>query len=375
MKSPVSARHSRGSFRPDIEGLRGIAVVLVALFHAGAHGFRGGYIGVDVFFAVSGYLITGMIVKEIEKTAAFSFKNFYARRVRRLLPASGLMVAGVLLAGVLLYSPLELSRYAIWGTYTSLYISNFMFMRAAVNYFAAVTINPFLHTWSLAVEEQFYLLWPGLIVLASWRSRSRRQLAGWLLAVTVLSLAASIWVTHVRQPWAFFSLPTRALGVWGGWASVFIAKRSPVAEAKMAEIVELGGLRRALSGWTLLQQREAGVPRICCVSACCRYPSHVAGRRDGHAFDLTKDAGVAGDAVAGKTFLLMVPMALAFSDLCQGVLSRAGLAWQAARGGRSSADGAAHVLASGESWPLQSILDGEACAVAWAGSPEFQRWG
>jgi peptidoglycan/LPS O-acetylase OafA/YrhL len=214
----MSARPTRGAFRPDIEGLRGIAVILVVLFHSGVPGFRGGYVGVDVFFVVSGYLITGLIVTEIERTAAFSVRNFYARRVRRLLPASGLAVVGVILAGVVLYSPLELSRYAKWGAYTSLYISNFMFMRDAVNYFAGpVTNNPFLHTWSLAVEEQFYLLWPALIALISWRSPSRRRLAGWLFAVTVLSLAASIWVTDVRQPWAFFSLPTRAweFGVGG----------------------------------------------------------------------------------------------------------------------------------------------------------------
>jgi peptidoglycan/LPS O-acetylase OafA/YrhL len=205
------SQHSRGSFRPDIEGLRGIAVLVVVLFHTGLPGFRGGYIGVDVFFALSGYLITGLIVAEIEKTGAFSFRNFYARRVRRLLPASGLMVVGILLAGMVLYSPLELSRYAIWGAYTSAYVSNLMFMREAGNYFlGAVTDNPFLHTWSLAVEEQFYLLWPALIALVFLGARSRRRLVVALFAVTALSLGACIWVTHMRQPWAFYSLPTRA---------------------------------------------------------------------------------------------------------------------------------------------------------------------
>jgi len=212
MKSLATSNHpARESFRPDIEGLRGIAVLLVVLFHTGLPGFRGGYVGVDVFFALSGYLITGLIVSEIDKTASFSFRNFYARRVRRLLPASGLMVMGVLLAGLVLYSPLELSRYVIWGAYASSYVSNFMCMREAGNYFAGtVTGNPFLHAWSLSVEEQFYLLWPALIALVFLRSRSRRRLAVSLFAVTVLSLGACIWVTYVRQPWAFYSLPTRA---------------------------------------------------------------------------------------------------------------------------------------------------------------------
>jgi peptidoglycan/LPS O-acetylase OafA/YrhL len=230
MNSRVTAgRRPGGAFRPDIEGLRGIAVLLVVLFHCGVPGFRGGYIGVDVFFALSGYLITGLIVAEIEKTAAFSFRNFYARRVRRLLPASGLMVMGVLCAGVILYSPLELARYAIWGTYTSLYFSNFMFARESVNYFAgAVKDNPFLHTWSLAVEEQFYLLWPALIVLVYLSTRSRRRLAVFLLVVATFSMAASIWVTRLRQPWAFFSLPTRAWE-FGAGGLVCLLRRSSLS--------------------------------------------------------------------------------------------------------------------------------------------------
>jgi len=244
MKSLDTANHRpRGSFRPDIEGLRGIAVVLVVLFHTGLPGFRGGYIGVDVFFALSGYLITGLIVSEIEKTRAFSFRNFYARRVRRLLPASGLMVLGVLLAGVVLYSPLELSQYAIWGAYASSYVSNLIFMREAGNYFVGnVTQNPFLHTWSLAVEEQFYLLWPALIVFVFLRSRSRRRLAVSLFAVTTLSLGACIWVTYVRQSWAFYSLPTRAWEFGAGGLACLFQREALSGKDKWLKVLSWAGL-------------------------------------------------------------------------------------------------------------------------------------
>src|SRR5882672_5898118 len=98
--------------------MRGIAVVLVVFFHCGAPGFGGGFIGVDVFFALSGYLITGLIVNEIEREGRLSFRNFYARRVRRLLPASGLVVVSTLLLGFFVYSPLELANYAKWASYT-----------------------------------------------------------------------------------------------------------------------------------------------------------------------------------------------------------------------------------------------------------------
>jgi peptidoglycan/LPS O-acetylase OafA/YrhL len=243
MKSLATAYNSpRGSFRPDIEGLRGIAVVLVVLFHTGLPGFRGGYIGVDVFFALSGYLITGLIVSEIEKTGAFSFRNFYARRVRRLLPASGLMVLGVLVAGIVLYSPLELSQYAIWGAYTSSYVSNLMCMREAGNYFSGnVTENPFLHTWSLAVEEQFYLLWPALIAFVFLRSRSRRRLAVSLSAVTALSLGACIWITYVRQSWAFYSLPTRAWEFGAGGLACLFQREALSGKEKWLKVLSWAG--------------------------------------------------------------------------------------------------------------------------------------
>jgi peptidoglycan/LPS O-acetylase OafA/YrhL len=207
-----TAQNKKNEFRPDIEGMRGIAVLLVVLFHTGVPGFGGGYVGVDVFFALSGYLITGIILNEIGKRGKLSFRNFYARRARRLLPAAGLVVLSTLLLIVLLYSPLELAKFARWASYTSLYASNLMFLRDASNYFASdVTKNPYLHTWSLAVEEQFYLFWPGVIALTLMATKARRRyLAVALAVISTFSLAICIWLTNYRAPWAFFSLPTRA---------------------------------------------------------------------------------------------------------------------------------------------------------------------
>lgn len=160
-------------------------MLLVVMFHCGVPGFDGGFIGVDVFFALSGYLITGLILNEIARTGTLSFRNFYARRARRLLPAAGLVVLSTLVLGLLVYSPLEVAGFAKWASYTSLYISNLMFVRDASNYFASdVATNPFLHTWSLAVEEQFYLLWPALIATSLLVMKSRRRLATHIPRIT-----------------------------------------------------------------------------------------------------------------------------------------------------------------------------------------------
>lgn len=253
---------SSSGFRPDIEGMRGIAVLLVVLYHCGIPGFDGGFIGVDVFFALSGYLITGLILNEIARTGKLSFRNFYARRARRLLPAAGLVILTTLLLGLLVYSPLELAGFAKWAAYTSLYFSNYMFVRDASNYFASdVATNPFLHTWSLAIEEQFYLLWPALIATALLLMKSRRRLAVLLTLISAISLALCIWLTHYRQPWAFFSLPPRAweFGL-GGLACMLPAEKLGL-RAGRTKLLGWAGLIAVLTGGCLYspQTRFPGI--------------------------------------------------------------------------------------------------------------------
>src|SRR5579864_8360422 len=127
---------SESSFRPDIEGLRGIAILLVVAYHVGLFGFSGGFIGVDVFFVLSGYLITGLLLKEARKTGKIGLVNFYARRVRRLLPASGFMLLCTVFVSALLLPPLEQSHLWKAAGATAAYCSNVLFMLQRMNYFA-----------------------------------------------------------------------------------------------------------------------------------------------------------------------------------------------------------------------------------------------
>jgi peptidoglycan/LPS O-acetylase OafA/YrhL len=224
------SRIADSGFRPDVEGLRGIAVLLVVLFHCGVPGFAGGFTGVDIFFTLSGYLITNLIVNEIERNGTLRFRQFYARRVRRLLPASGFVVVATLLLGFAVYSPLEQAAHASMARYTLVYVSNYLFMRDATDYFARdVATNPYLHTWSLAVEEQFYIFWPAVIALALHRTETRRRAVVVLSGVCLISFGLCVWWTHTQQPWAFFGSPARAweFGL-GGLASLV---RKPVLSA------------------------------------------------------------------------------------------------------------------------------------------------
>jgi peptidoglycan/LPS O-acetylase OafA/YrhL len=255
---PEAGPSRKEGFRSDIEGMRGIAVLLVVLFHSGVRGFGGGFIGVDVFFALSGYLITGIILNEITKRGKLSFRNFYARRARRLLPAAGLVVVSTLLLMLLIYSPLELAKYARWASYTSLYASNYMFMRDASNYFASdVTRNPYLHTWSLAVEEQFYLFWPALIALTLVATKSRRQLAIVLTVMSAVSLAFCIWLTDYRAPWAFFSLPTRAWEFGLGGLGCMASAECLVRRKNLIAAVGWLGFAAVLAGSFLFTSQTA----------------------------------------------------------------------------------------------------------------------
>ncbi|MBA2381379.1 MAG: acyltransferase family protein, partial [Chloroflexi bacterium] len=213
-----TASTSRDAFRPDIEGLRGLAVLVVILFHAGLAGILGGFVGVDVFFVISGFLITGLLLRERERTGGIALLPFYARRARRLLPAAIVVLVVTLVAAMNLVAPLDRPTVGLDGAAAALSIGNIRFAMAAGDYFSTVAApSPFLHFWSLAVEEQFYLVWPALILLvARGRHPSRRVLIA-LGVIVATSFAANLVLTDVAANWAFYSLPTRAweLGIGG----------------------------------------------------------------------------------------------------------------------------------------------------------------
>lgn len=219
---------SRGlNYRPDIDGLRAVAVLAVVLFHAGVPFLSGGYVGVDVFYVLSGFLITGLLVGELQRTGTVSLMSFYARRIRRLLPASVLVLT--VTAAVCTFVLPPLSRADVSGDVVSaaLYVSNWHFAAQATDYLSAdVTPSPVLHFWSLGVEEQFYVLWPALLLLA-WRGtvsrgghvRRPRLLTGVVVAIVVaviVSFILSLQLTQTAQPWAFFGSPTRAWELGAG---------------------------------------------------------------------------------------------------------------------------------------------------------------
>ena len=209
---------AKSTFRPDLEGLRAVAVVLVLLYHARVSLVTGGYVGVDVFFVLSGFLITGLLIRELAGTGRVDFAAFYARRARRLLPASALTLIVTIIASAFLLPPVRMPDVAGDTIAAGLYVSNMRFALQATDYLgSALPPSPILHFWSLGVEEQFYFFWPAMLALvAGVAFRTGRRAAGLsrigitLAVVFVTSLAFSIWLTGVAQPWAFFSLPARA---------------------------------------------------------------------------------------------------------------------------------------------------------------------
>ncbi len=227
---PTVTRLITGSetFRPDVEGLRAVAVGLVLLFHAGVPAFDGGYVGVDVFFVLSGFLITGLLVREIERTGTIRLGSFYARRIRRLLPATALTLAGV---AVLTVAALPVIRWLSTGRdiqWAAMYGVNWRLASQAVDYLAAEEASsPVQHFWSLSVEEQFYFVWPFiLLVIARWAhhrgSSLRKAMITGLSLVAVPSLLWSVALTSSEPGRAYFVTTTRVweLALGGGLAIV-----------------------------------------------------------------------------------------------------------------------------------------------------------
>ena len=209
---------STARFRPEVEGLRAVAVVLVLLYHAELGAMSGGYIGVDVFFVLSGFLITSLLMRELATTGTVSLMGFWARRARRLLPASGLVVVATLVAGRLMLDGLSQGDLARDALAACAFVANVRFFNVGTDYLAeGQATSPLLHFWSLAVEEQYYLLWPGLMLLLVRYGRlARRSLIAVLGLMWVASLALCVQSTADEPMWAFFMLPARAWELLSG---------------------------------------------------------------------------------------------------------------------------------------------------------------
>lgn len=216
--SPDATLAPRLSFRPDIEGLRALAILLVVAAHAGLPGASGGFIGVDVFFVISGYLITGLLQNEQQDTGRIALARFYARRLLRLLPALVVVIWLTCIAAALLLAPFEHPSQAGAAIGAITWTSNFLFALTDLDYFGpSAKDNLFLHTWSLGVEEQFYLVWPLLLASLTARARQARQgrsheqrLALDIAILGTLSLAASLWLTHYEPRLGFYMPFSRA---------------------------------------------------------------------------------------------------------------------------------------------------------------------
>ena len=215
---PSTAPTRRSGFRPDIQGLRAIAVLLVVLFHSGVETLSGGYVGVDVFFVISGFLITTHLLESLEREGRIRFGAFYAKRARRILPASLLVAALTVVAAWIWMSPLLLESVVKDAIATALYVPNYRFALEDTDYLAEATPSVFQHYWSLGIEEQFYLFWPAVLAVVFWLCRrSERRLMAAMVLLTAVSFLACVLLMDISQPWTFFSLPTRAweLGVGG----------------------------------------------------------------------------------------------------------------------------------------------------------------
>ena len=204
----------------QIQALRALAASLVVLFHAKLS--PGGFIGVDIFYVISGYLITGIIIKEIGNTGKFNYGAFYLRRAKRLLPASLSILAFTAVFSWLVLPPTVRSDLGRDVLAASLYISNYLFAFWQNDYQNLnATPSPVIHYWSLAVEEQFYILWP-ILIYSLWKIGKRRAVALGVVATTVCSFAFSLYLTTANPIWAFYSLPTRAWELGLGALLLFI---------------------------------------------------------------------------------------------------------------------------------------------------------
>jgi len=244
----------RLGYRSDIEGLRAVAILLVIAAHAGVPWLPGGFVGVDVFFVLSGFLITGLLTREVATTGKLGFANFYARRLRRLLPALLTMLVISCLSAIVILAPGDQGRQATAAATASIWLSNMHFAFAKLDYFSpGAGTNLFLHTWSLGVEEQFYLIWPALVLwtFAAKHGQGTKpdRLKLSMLVVGIASLLACVVLTGSAPQMAFYLMPLRA---WqfaaGALAWLYFGGRT--GDSAPASVASTGIITRRWIGWS-----------------------------------------------------------------------------------------------------------------------------
>ncbi len=245
------------AYRPDVDGLRAVAIVSVVAFHANQAYLPGGFTGVDIFFVISGYLITRIIATELE-SGQFSFTNFWIRRARRLLPALLFMLVSVTLVALYLLLPDHLDQYGQLLSHAVLFVGNIFLSQGREYFDPSMQNNPLLHVWSLAVEEQYYLLWP-LLLTVSLRVLSPRYFISGFVFLFGISFAYSEWASMNLPGEAFYGLPSRAFELLIG-AGLALVNARPIRSQAFANALSVSGLLLILSGMFLLDDKTP-IPR------------------------------------------------------------------------------------------------------------------
>ena len=253
------------AYRADIDGLRAVAILSVVAFHADQVLLPGGFIGVDIFFVISGYLITRIILADWD-SGQFSFTNFWARRARRILPALLFMLLVVTAVAALMLLPDDLNQYGQLLSHTAVFTAN-LFLAQDRGYFDPINLDsPLLHVWSLAVEEQYYLIWP-ILLTVSVRTLKRPQLIGGLVVLFCLSLAYSEWAIFHAPKQAFYNLPSRAFELLIG-AGIAIANPGQIKSRLLAETLSAFGVLLVCLGLIFIDEKSR-FPGIAALLPCC----------------------------------------------------------------------------------------------------------
>ena len=296
-------------FRPELEGLRGVAILLVVACHAAIPGAEAGFIGVDMFFVLSGFLITGLLVTESERTGRIHLAAFYARRARRILPAAAVVLVVSLVAARAVMSPLDLSRIADDGLAAGLSLANIHFAVSTTDYFAPVDASPLLHFWSLSLEEQFYLFWPALLIIATRFARPRRVMIVLAGIVLIGALLLCVAVTAGAPAWAYYALPTRAWQLAAG--GVLALAGAALTRIPWPIAASVGWLGAGIAG--PVDDRDRADDALPGCRRCGSHRRHAGPHRGrfGDGLPGLAAAAPAADALARPDLLFALPVALA----------------------------------------------------------------